>query len=61
MLVVPGRVEGRFVEEFAGGGVDDVDVQVLDEWQDAGFALGVASADVVRAAAGADGKVAAVL
>ena len=49
------------MEEFAGGGVDDVDVQVLDEWQDAGFALGVASADVVRAAAGADGKVAAVL
>ena len=25
-LVVPGRVEGEFAQEFAGGGVDDADV-----------------------------------
>jgi hypothetical protein len=30
-LVVAGRVEGQFAEEFAGGGVDDTDMQVLGE------------------------------
>src|ERR1035441_7721618 len=35
-LVVPGRVEGEFAQEFAGGGVDDPDVQVADEHQDRG-------------------------
>lgn len=30
-LVVPGGVEGEFAELFAGGGVEDADVQVLDE------------------------------
>lgn len=30
-LVVAVRVEGEFAEELAGGGVDDTDVQVLDE------------------------------
>jgi len=29
-LVVAVRVEGQFADEFAGGGVDDADVQVLD-------------------------------
>ena len=33
-LVVAGGVEDQFAEEFAGGGVDDADVQVLDEHQD---------------------------
>jgi hypothetical protein len=39
-LVVPGRVEGELAEEFAGAGVDDADVQVLGQEQDAGSAVG---------------------
>ena len=35
-LVALGRVEDEFAEELAGVGVDDADVQVLDEEQDAG-------------------------
>ena len=34
-LVVPGGVEGEVSQGFAGGGVDDGDVMVLDEDQDA--------------------------
>jgi hypothetical protein len=37
-LVVAGGVDGELAEEFAGGGVDDADVQVLDEQQDVGSA-----------------------
>jgi hypothetical protein len=29
-------VEGEFAEQFAGGGVDDADVQVVDEQDDMG-------------------------
>jgi hypothetical protein len=29
-------VEGKFAEEFAGGGIDDADVQIPDELQDRG-------------------------
>ena len=43
-LVVAVRVEGQFADEFAGGGVDDADVQVLDEHQDAGPGVGAADA-----------------
>lgn len=35
-LVVPGGVEGEVAEEFAGGGVDDADVEVGDEDDDVG-------------------------
>jgi hypothetical protein len=35
-LVALGCVEGELAEEFAGGGVDDADVEVLDEQDDAG-------------------------
>ncbi len=35
-MVVAGGVDGELAEEFAGGGVDDADVQVLDEQQDVG-------------------------
>ncbi len=35
-MVSLGRVEGQFAEEFAGGGVDDADVEVLDQDDDAG-------------------------
>jgi hypothetical protein len=56
-LVVPGRVEGEFAEQFAGGGVDDADVQVLDQEQDAGSGVGAADTDVVQPPAGAQGDV----
>ena len=54
-LVVPGRVEGELAEQFAGRGVDDADVQVLDQEQDAGSGVGAADADVMPPAAGAQG------
>jgi hypothetical protein len=57
-LVVPSRVEGEFAQEFAGGGVEDADVQVLDQEQDVGSGVGAADADVVQAAARAQGDVA---
>jgi hypothetical protein len=48
-------VEGELAEEFAGGDVDDADVQVLDEQEDVGSGLGSADADVVQAAVVAEG------
>jgi hypothetical protein len=54
-LVVAAGVEGELAQEFAGGGVDDADVEVLDE-QDVGGAVagdgfgpgGVSSGGVAR-------------
>jgi hypothetical protein len=54
-LVVAGGVEGQFAQELAGGGVDDPDVQVVGQEQDVGSGVGPADADVVEAAAGAQG------
>ena len=48
-MVVPGGVEDELAQEFAGGGVDDSDVEVLDEDQDAGSVVDAADADVVQA------------
>ena len=42
--------------EFAGRGVDDSDVEVLDEQQDAGAGVGSADADVVESAGVAQGE-----
>ena len=49
-LVVAAGVEGELAEEFAGGGVDDADVEVLDEQDDVGSGVGSADADVVQSA-----------
>jgi hypothetical protein len=54
-LVVAGGVEGELAQEFAGGGVDDADVEVLDEEQDVGSGVGSPDADVVQAAGVAEG------
>ena len=54
-LVVAGGVEGEVAEQFAGGGVDDADVEVLDEQDDVGSGVGPADADVVEPAAVAEG------
>jgi hypothetical protein len=51
-------VEGQLAQEFAGGGVDDADVQVLDEQDDVGSGVGPADADVVELAAVAEGDAA---
>ena len=55
-LVVAVGVEGELAEELAGGGVDDADVQVLDEEQDAGSGVGPADADVVELSVVAEGN-----
>ena len=55
-LVVAVRVEGEVAEEFAGGGVDDADVQVGDEHEDGGSGVFAAEADVVEAAVVAQGE-----
>jgi hypothetical protein len=57
-LVVDVRVEGELAEEFAGGGVDDADVEVLDEQDDVGSGVGSSDADVVEAAVVAQGDAA---
>jgi hypothetical protein len=44
-LVVPARVDGELAQEFAGGGVDDADVEVLDEQDDVGSDVGSPDAD----------------
>ena len=54
-MVVPGGVEGEFAEDFSGGGVDDFDVVVLAEDQDAGSVVDSADADVVEASVDAQG------
>lgn len=58
-LVVAGGVDGEFAEQFAGGGVDDPDVEVVGEQEDAGLGVGSADADVVEAAVDAQGDGAA--
>ncbi|MEQ4209463.1 hypothetical protein [Actinopolymorpha sp. B9G3] len=57
-MVALGCVEDEFAEELTGGGVDDADVEVLDEHEDAGSGVGSADADGVQLAAVAQGDVA---
>ena len=47
-LVVAGGVDGEFAEDFAGDGVDDGDVEVVGEDEDAGSCVGSSDADVVE-------------
>ena len=54
-LVVAGGVECEFAEDLAGGGVDDGDVEVLDQEPDVGSGVGSSDADVVQAAVVAQG------
>jgi len=49
-LVVAGGVEGEVAEEFAAVGVDDADVVVLHEEDDALVGVGAADAAVVESA-----------
>ena len=54
-LVVLGGVEGEGSEEYSGGGVDDADVEVVDEEQDVGSGVGSSDADVVESPVVAQG------
>ena len=54
-MVVPGGVESEVAQDFSGGGVDDFDVEVVDQDQDAGSVVDAADADVVQASVGAQG------
>ena len=47
-LVVKVWVEGEVAQDLAGGGVDDADVEVVDEEQDAGSGVGSPDADVME-------------
>ncbi len=53
--VVAGGVGDEVAQEFAGGGLDDADVEVVDQQQDGGSGVGPADADVMQAAADAEG------
>ena len=48
-------VAGDVAEEFAGGGVEDADVEVVDEEDDGGAGVAAADADVVQATGVAQG------
>ena len=48
-LVVAAGVEDELAEELAGGGVDDADLEVLDEQDDAGSGVGPPKADLRHA------------
>lgn len=54
-MVVPGGVEGEVAQDFSGGGVDDGDVVVVGQDQDAGSVVVAADADVVQASVDAQG------
>ena len=58
-LVALAGVEGELAEDLAGGAVEDGDVEVVDQEQDAGSGVGPADADGVEAAAVAQGDLAA--
>lgn len=49
-MVVAAGVEDQFAEEFAGGGVDDPDLKVVDDDQDVRSGVGSPDADVVEPA-----------
>ena len=54
-MEVAGGVQGELSDELAGVAVEDADVQVVDEQGDAGAGEAAAQADVVQAAAVAQG------
>ena len=57
-MVVASWVDDQVAEEFCGGGVDDGDVEVLDEQDDVGSGVGSADADVAEPSGDAQGDAA---
>jgi len=58
-LVVLRGVKGELAQESSGAGVDDADVEVVDEHDDVGSGVGSAGADVLEPAGVAQGDDAA--
>lgn len=54
-MVAAVGVEGEGAQDFAGGGVDDADLEVGDEHDDGGSGVGSSDADVVELAVVAEG------
>jgi hypothetical protein len=54
-LVVAVGVEDEFAEEFAGFGVDDADVEVVNEEEHGCVGVGLTDADVVESAVVTEG------
>ena len=54
-MVAAGGVEGEVSEEFAGVGVDDADVEVVDDGDDGLVFVGASDADAEHLAAVSDG------
>ncbi len=55
-MVVAAGVDVEFAEEFAGGRVDDVDGEVVDEQDVGGSGVGSSDTDVVETAVDAEGE-----
>lgn len=49
-LIVAVRVDDEFAEALSRGGVDDADLEAVDEQQDVGSCVGSPDADVVESA-----------
>jgi hypothetical protein len=60
-LVAAGGVECEGADDFAGGGMDDADVEFVDEQDDWGACVGSADADVEHGAGVAQGDFAGVV
>ena len=54
-LIVAAGIDREFAQQFAGGGVDDRDVEVVDEHEDVGSRVGSTDADVVQLSCDAQG------
>jgi hypothetical protein len=57
-LIVAAWIDDQVAQDFSGGGVDDGDVEVLDEQDDVGSGVGSADADVAESAGDAQGDAA---
>lgn len=57
-MVAAFGVDGQGADDFAGGGVDDADVEVVDEQDDGGSVEGSSEADVVELAVDPQGDAA---
>src|SRR5829696_6888942 len=55
-LIIHGWVEDELADDLAGGGMDDADVEAVDQHQDRGSGVGSADADVVESAVVAEAE-----
>jgi hypothetical protein len=55
-LVIDGWVEDQLADELSGGGVDDANLEAVDQHQDGGSGVGSSDADVVQPAVVTQGE-----